>query len=331
MKVPMSTFVRAASLTNFEQVAREYGLHAAALIEEVGLPAKCLTDPDLRLPAELVGELLELAARSANEPSFALRMASTRRLSNLGPLGLLLRDQPTLRLALETMVSYLHTHAEALSLHLVESGEDIIIQEELALSVKNLSIQAIEMSMCSLFRMLQIFLGERWQPKMVTFIHSAPGNTKFHKSVFGNHIAFGQEFNSIVCNSRDLEAPNLGADPVMARYSRSLLEREIGANAKMSERLKRLIILLLPRGHCRIEVVAQHLGMDRRSIYNHLTAEGLTFKKLVNSMREDLLSSYLQAGSKSLSEVAVLLGFSELSAFSRWHRNQFGQSARDRR
>jgi transcriptional regulator GlxA family with amidase domain len=57
----------------------------------------------------------------------------------------------------------------------------------------------------------------------------------------------------------------------------------------------------------------------------------LTFKKLVNNMREDLLSSYLKAGSKSLSEVALLLGFSELSAFSRWHRNQFGQSARDRR
>jgi transcriptional regulator GlxA family with amidase domain len=41
-------------------------------------------------------------------------------------------------------------------------------------------------------------------------------------------------------------------------------------------------------------------------------------------VRRELLQRYLKEGSRSLSGVAVLLGFSELSSFSRWHRRQFG-------
>jgi len=323
----MTTFLRAATLTNFEQVACECGLDARALVEEVGLSPRCLMEPDLRLPVASVGELLELAARRANEPGFGLRMAASRRLSNLGPLGLLVRDQPTLRHALQALVTYLHTHVEALSVSLVEAGDVVSIREELMLEGRTPSPQAIEMSMCTTFRVLQIFLGERWEPRLVAFRHPAPGNAQAHRRVFGSHIAFGQEFNEIICNAKDLAAPNLGADPVMAQYSQRLLEREVGVNAKMSERVRRLIVLLLPRGHCKVEVVAQHLGVDRRTIANHLAAEGTTFKTLVNSMRSELLASYRQNGTKSLSEVALLLGFSELSAFSRWHKNQFNATA----
>jgi AraC-like DNA-binding protein len=323
----MTTFLRAATLTNFDAVARECGLDARALVAEVGLSPRCLNEPDLRLPAVAVGELLELAARRAHEPGFGLRMAATRRLSNLGPLGLLLRDLPTLRHALETLVTYLHTHAEALSVSLVEAGDLVSIREELMMEGGAQTPQAIEMSMCTTFRVLQIFLGERWEPRLVTFRHPAPSNTQAHRHLFGSRVAFGQEFNEIICNEKDLAAPNLSADPVMAQYSQRLLEREIAVNAKMSERVRRLIVLLLPRGHCKVEVVAQHLGVDRRTISNHLATEGITYKTLVNSMRSELLASYLQSGTKSLSEVALLLGFSELSAFSRWHRNQFNTNA----
>jgi len=323
----MSTFLRAATLTNFEQIAHEYGLDAQALIAQAGLTPRCLREPDLRLPAAAVGELLELAASRANEPGFGLRMAASRRLSNLGPLGLLLRDQPTLRHALEALVTYMHTHAEALSISLVESGDQVSIREEPLIEGSKPTSQAIEMAMGSTFRVLQIFLGERWKPQMVHFRHPAPFSTQLHRQMFGSRIAFGQEFNDIVCNAADLAAPNLGADPVMAQYSQRLLAHEVSGNAQMSERVRRLIVLLLPRGHCKIEVIAQHLGIVRRTIANHLAAEGTTYKKLVNDMRSELLENYLQSGTKSLTEVAPLLGFSELSAFSRWHRHLFKASA----
>ena len=49
------------------------------------------------------------------------------------------------------------------------------------------------------------------------------------------------------------------------------------------------------------------------------------------SLRRDLLSRCLDDGSRALGEVASRLGVSEPSAFSRWHRQQFGSAARQRK
>jgi AraC-like DNA-binding protein len=116
----------------------------------------------------------------------------------------------------------------------------------------------------------------------------------------------------------------------MARYAQRLLESDRGMNASMSDRVRRLVVLLLPRGHCRVEIVAQQLGVDRRTIANHLAAEKTTFSALVDIMRRDLLERYAKEGARTLSEVAPLLGFSELSALSRWRRRQLGVTARTR-
>src|SRR5262249_15149264 len=126
----MATLVRAATLTCFEDVARQCGLDPRALLAEVGLPARCLDDPDLKVSAAAVMALLELAAERGNERAFGLRMAESRRLSNLGVLGLLVRDQPTLRHALEALVRHIHVHAEAMTVSLEQSDGFLIIQEE---------------------------------------------------------------------------------------------------------------------------------------------------------------------------------------------------------
>src|SRR5262245_16434411 len=96
----MTALVRSASLTSFGDVAAQCGLDARELLREVGLPARCLDDPDLMVSAHLVRNVLELAAKRSGEYAFGLRMAEFRRLSNLGPLGMLIRDEPTLRHAL---------------------------------------------------------------------------------------------------------------------------------------------------------------------------------------------------------------------------------------
>jgi AraC-like DNA-binding protein len=166
---------------------------------------------------------------------------------------------------------------------------------------------------------------------MVCFRHAAPRNTTWHRKVFGNAIQFSQEFNGIVCNARDLMAANPGADPVMAKYSKRLLEMDTGVHSSMTDRVRKLIVLLLPRGHCHADLVAEHLGVTRRTVHNHLAAENTNFKSLVDGMRKDLLKRYSEEKARPLSEVASLLGFSELSALSRWHKSQFRVSVTQRR
>jgi AraC-like DNA-binding protein len=233
-----------------------------------------------------------------------------------------------LRHALETMAQHIHRHNEALAVTVVERDGFVAIREETLLDRGQAVRQAVEMAMGTTFRVLGIFLGERWRPHAVTFRHAAPANRSWHRQMFGEAVHFGAEFNDIVCRAADLEAPNPGADPIMARYAQGLLQGEHDSYTRMSDRVRRLIVLMLPRKHCRVDVVAQHLGVSRRTVSSYLAAEHTTFSALVDDMRIELLAQYRADGQRSLSEVAQLLGFSELSAFSRWHRQRLGAPAR---
>jgi AraC-like DNA-binding protein len=87
---------------------------------------------------------------------------------------------------------------------------------------------------------------------------------------------------------------------------------------------------MLPLGRCSVEELAQHLGVDRRTVHRHLARSGETFSSLVNEVRGELADDYLE-GDTGLTDVARLLGFSALSAFSRWHKRHFGVTLTQRR
>lgn len=326
----MTAMLRSASLTHFADLSAEYGVDAKELIREVDLPLRCLSEPDLLIPATQVGRLLELAAVRCREPAFGLRLAQSRRLSNLGPLGLLVRDEPTLRHALEALVGHIHVHNEALTVGLEQVGNLVVIRIDLAGVGGQILRQATELAVGVTFRVVGFFMGSNWRPRLVCFAHRAPESLSAHRRFFGEPVEFGHEFSGIVCNAADLDVPNPGADPVMAIYAKRLLESETGAAAGWADRVTRLVVLLLPRGLCRIDVVAQHLGVDRRTIARHLALEDTTFSALVDQIRRELMERYSEERGRSLSEVALLLGFSAPSAFSRWHRAQYGASARER-
>src|SRR5688572_9537190 len=124
---------RSASLSSFDEVARTAALDPSALLREFDLPQRCLTEPELRIPVDSVRRLLEAAADRSGVEAFGLRMAHARRLSDLGPLGLLMREQPTLRLALEACANYANRLNAALHFTIEESSNVVILREDLIL------------------------------------------------------------------------------------------------------------------------------------------------------------------------------------------------------
>ena len=327
----MSALVRSAALTQFAELATARGLDPAELLATVGLPRRCLDEPDLKIPAEAVGRLLELAAQRAGEPAFGLCLAESRRLSNLGPLAMLVRDEPTLRNALEALIRHIHLHNEALAVRVEQVSNLVVIRAELVAEGAASLRQATELVVGVTYRVLQILIGTAWHPRLVCFTHTAPARLGVHRRVLGSAVEFGHEFNGIVCNAADLDAPNPGADPVLARYSQRLLASTLARGARMGDRVRQQVVLLLPRGLCRVEVVAQHLGIDRRTVHRRLAAESSSFSAIVEAVRRELAQRYVAGTARPLLEVAGLLGFGSASSFSRWYRGSFGSSAARRR
>ena len=99
----------------------------------------------------------------------------------------------------------------------------------------------------------------------------------------------------------------------------------------LADKVRWLVRDMLPLGRCSVEKVAQHLGVDRRTVHRHLAQSGETFSSLVDDVRGELAENYLEGNKGRLTDVADLLGFSALSAFSRWHKRHFGFTLTERR
>jgi AraC-like DNA-binding protein len=324
--------IRSASLTNFADVARRVGLDPARLLTEVGLPQRCLQHPDLAVPIDAVRELLEMAAERSGAEAFGLLMAETRQLSNLGAVGLLIREQPTLRLAIQALAQYTRRLNGALFLTLEETGDVVLLREELIVGRTSPVRQSTELAIGVAFRILRSFLGPNWVPRRVCFAHDAPADRSVHERLFGRNVEFGHDFNGIVCARRELDAPNPTADPAMERYARQLLESTLERESPdTAAQVRDIVVTLIGTGRCTIDVVAQHLGVDRRTVHRRLAGQNETFSSVTESVRRELAVRYLANRNRSLAEVSSLLGFSAPSGFSRWYRKQFKGKASDAR
>src|SRR5215470_3441580 len=121
----MPRLIRGAVLSNYVDVARSVGLDPYRMIAEFRLPPASLTDPDVRVSAAVVARLLEESAHRSGKIDFGLRLADRRTVANLGALALLVREQPTMRKALDVLVGYMFLHGESLLLNVKEQDGEV--------------------------------------------------------------------------------------------------------------------------------------------------------------------------------------------------------------
>lgn len=329
----MSILVRAACLTNFREVAIASGLNPVRLLLDAGLSPNVLDDPDLMIPVERVSPLLHASALASGNESFGLSMAKSRLLSNMGAVGLLMRDQVTLRESLATLVRHHGMLNGALTLGIDEFGSTVVIREVLMTGrTPQPARQRVELAMGVMMRAIRQLVGFEWQPRQACFEHAAPKDLSLHTQLFGPHVVFNADFNGIVCTQADLDMRNPFADPAMARYTQRLLDV---AGSEQRDKLlvdvRHAMLLLLPTGRCSIEVVAERLGVAPRTIQRRFSDRDISFSVLLNALRKELAARYVLESSRPLTEVAELLGFNTPSSFSRWYQTQFATSAKQSR
>lgn len=326
----MNTLTRSASLTDYEHVARSVGLDPFRMLRMAKLPAKVLDDPNVMISADSVAWLLEESARLSGQEAFGLLLAETRSLANLGMLALAIREEPTLRAAMQSCVRYMRLHNAGVQLRLDDAGDLVRLHVGVNMQGHGVWRQAIEMTTGIVLRMFSMLTRNSFQPARISFTHERPASLAVHRRVLGTAIEFSQECNAIVCRGRDLDLPIPAADPALNREVKRWLDMQLASlRDEPAQRARQIVRMLLPSGLCSVDRVAQHLGMHRRTLNRHLAAEGESVATIINAVRAELAKEYLANSKRKLYEVADLLGFSSASDFSRWFRGQYGETPSD--
>ena len=324
----MKPLARYAAVGGYLELSQAVGIaEPARLMRSVGLDPAGLSVQDRWVPAAAIARLLERSAELSGHQDFGLLLAGRRRFSQLGPLSLVIREEPDVRSALGVLTRYQSVYNESLRMRLSEVNELATVRVGIELGEPIYPRQSIELVVGVLHRLLVGFLNPVWRPVAVCFAHGAPTDRGPHRRFFGPAAQFEREFNGIVLYASDLDAPNKMADPLLRSYAQPLLDSlEIPDDAPILRRVRELIELLLPAGRCSIEQVARSLGVDRRTVHRRLAANGETFSSVLNSTRSELAERMVANRRYSLTEIAELLSFSSPGNFSRWFRDQFGCS-----
>lgn len=321
----MKPLARYAALHGYVELGRSLGLEPVELIRAAGLDPGSLSLQDRWVPAAAIADLLERSANASGCEDFGLRLAERRRFANLGPLSLVVREEPDVRSALRVISRHQHMYNEALHTRLTEYDSMATIRLAVDLKEPGETRQATELAVGALHGLLRGFLGTTWQPAEIRFTHSAPRDRHNHHRILGPHVTYNQDFSGIIAYTTDLDSPNAMSDPQLRTYARQLFEapRDTLTGTTL-DRVRELIELLLPTGRCSIDQVARSLGVDRRTIHRHLAAEGETFTSLLNTTRAELAQHMVTSRRHTLTEIAELLAFSSPGNFTRWFRSLHG-------
>jgi len=88
----------------------------------------------------------------------------------------------------------------------------------------------------------------------------------------------------------------------------------------------RLTRALLRTQECRIERIADLLGLKTRTLQRRLAARGYEFEEIIDLVRRRQAEKLLRDSDLTIQEISVLLGYRRATSFGRAHRRWFGSS-----
>lgn len=322
-----SSLKRAAVLAHYEEVARQLGINPQPLLRKVGLTSQMIAVPTNMIPMDSTVALLDLTSRASGCDTVGLMMAEARTLSDFGPISLLLVQQPSVRGALYTISQYRHMLNESLGLYVEDTGKTSLIREEILTDYAGNSSQSSDMAVGVLMVLFRAILGSQWRPQSVHFTHDAPKDLTIHKRLFKCALHFESDFNGVACLSADLDRPNMQADAAMAKYAQSFMDAmpKPGRSSVVQD-VRRSVYLLLPMGRASVDQVASGLGINVRTLQRRLDTAGVSFTDILNDVRRELAQRYIDNTTYPMGRIAAMLGYSNLSSFTRWFTAQFDRA-----
>jgi AraC-like DNA-binding protein len=302
-----------------------------SLLRRSGLTTRQINNSKARLLVKNQITFLNLAAEASKDGFFGMRLAQNLELRELGLVYYVLASSDTLGDALQRVARYSSILNEGVLITYRER-EDLSITFEYR-GVSRLSDRhQMEFFVTTLLRTCRHLTGRRLSPRRISFKHARAVLPADFKALFGCEVAFGKRVDEVVYSHPVKFMPVVNADPYLNLLLRdyceqSLSRRRIGPG-EWRLTVENDIAPHLPHGQVDMSEVAHRLGASRRTLARRLASEGITFVDLLRDMRLDLAEQYLGEPLLPISEIAWLLGYREVSAFSHAFKRWTGKTPR---
>jgi AraC-like DNA-binding protein len=333
-----STVLRSQMAPAFLAVYGIAGGDVAALIQRYGLPADAVSQRELAVSLDALDDIANAAAEQARDPNLGFHLAAKLPHGSYGLLEYIGRSASTVRHAGDRFLRYSTLLNDVVRFAFEQRGNVFVLSQRVPGHAACVGRQAGEMFMALVVRYLRELTSAEWNPERIAFAHAPPPDTSELEDYFRAPLVWSCGENHVELPLALLERPVASHDANLFSVLDEQAERLIASRAPKQDenageeanagiaKIRAQVRAALDDGQPQLADVAKALRMSPRTLQRRLKDDGTSFQDVVDSVREELARVAMANPKYSLGEVAYLLGFSEISAFTRAFKRWTGMT-----
>lgn len=303
------------------------------LVTLSGYTASELEQESCQIDSLVYNAILEEMVTASGDPFFGVHAGEHLNLSTAGLIAQITQTSATVKQALEQCCAFANLGCSSMPMTMHEEVDaykmvlkpDVLWRQQSGLAV----VQTAEGNITFLLRAFRNLTRMRYDPMSIEVDWPRKEPIAEYERVWGCPVSFNAEGIHIYLSKEHVEEKVLTADYNLfrilvahARERSNDMEQERG----FTKVVKQSVIGLIKPEFPTIQQVSGHLNMSVRTLQRRLGQEGYTYKALIDDLRKDFALSYLKRADLSIADVAYLLSYAEVSAFTRSFKRWTGKA-----
>lgn len=315
-----TAFISSSVLKGLDETAKDLAIDLDPFLLRNHISPKALNADRGVLRFASVVDLLEDIANQTDTEDFGLRLGIAQPPLSFGLLTEIVKSSRNVGEALMNAQKHAHVYNQSAHWNLRVNSHDAVLSRHVKTLYPRRISQHLSLSIGIMYKALKGYCGASWQPNSLHFTQDPPTKTDLYRTYFRVPLYFNADFTGIVFDRSTLDVPIPSSNPALLKA----LTQHSGTqwvshdnSSVMETRLKNFIRSQIGTGFNRLNFFANHIGKHPRTVQRNLAAENLSFRKTLNEIKCDIARHYLTNSSNSLAEISHILGYENVSAFSR--------------
>jgi AraC-like DNA-binding protein len=316
----------ASLLVRALRAAEAEGADRRTMLAAIGINEKRLRNPLSRLSSQLALRSFAVLERYFGDPSIHIRIGEKASMQNFSDMGYATRLEANLASVIEANVAIQQLRQTMYHTSFDATGKPPFLMWTCHPDYVESYAPVIEFSVATYARLSRQILGEPALLRSVHFQHKPRFEIGKYEAAFGCNVQFSAPQTRMEIAARQLFRPSPHANQKLFEAASERYRQPANWMSEGSAHLAYSYFYLsneIDKSPPTLGRMAASFEMSERTLRRKLVEEGKPFRELLELVRQDLCRLYFMEDKRSLGEIALLLGYSDLSAFTRaykrWH------------
>ena len=302
-------------------VLRDLGFDPVEVLDEIGIGIELFDDPDNRISFVTRGRMMAHCAERTGCPHFGLLVGQKAGLNAFGVVGLLAKYSSDVHSALDSLIRFMHLHVRGATTALTVDSDLAFLSYQIYQKGAPGNEQVGSGAVAVAFNLLRDLCGDDWKPVEIHFAHRKPDDVAPFRKFFGVPIHFNSEQFAVAFNKECLNHRASDSDPELLGLLQQQIDKlELREGDNFADQVRNILRTTIVTGHASSGQVAELFSMHRRTLNRRLKVHGVSFHDLVDEVSFEIARQLLEDSTLEIIQIALLLGYSNASAFTRAFR-----------